>query len=109
VTWQSLFGGEPLDEIELLEDHPDPSTDPPQRGLPAIEADPVHHHLAGRRRHQAVQAPQQGGLAGTRAAEKRHELPGPDAEVDVDQSPGSARVGLPEAGDLDHAANPPER
>jgi hypothetical protein len=95
----------PIDEIELLKDHPDA---PARRAqLPVVERrenDAVQRHGAAVGLDETVDAAEQRRLAGTRRTDDEDGVGAVDGERHRAQRVVAGRVALVEAGDGEHAA-----
>ena len=88
-----LLAGQLGDQVEELEDEADVrAAEAREAALAlAVHANARDLDLAGVRAVEAAEQVQQRGLAGARAPEHRHELPGLDLDVDpVEHAPGRA-------------------
>ena len=84
---------EPLDQVELLEDHADVAALQPHLGIGELEqVDAVEHDLAAGRLDQPVDAADQRRLAGAARADDGEEVIGPEREAHPlqDLAPGVA-------------------
>ena len=88
--------GQPLHQVELLEDHADAPARGPQRPRVVTERLPPEDHLPRRRGNEAVHAAHEGRLAGAARPEDDDEFSRPDAEVHPRERLDTGLVALPE-------------
>src|SRR5207253_9622719 len=83
------------DEVELLKDHPDPATDPPQVGAARPgHIDAIEDDASARRFHEAIDRTKQRRFSRAREPDEDDELATLDLERHVVDGAGSARVDL---------------
>jgi hypothetical protein len=96
-----LADRQPRHHVVVLEDHRHLAPHAPQAGAARLDARAVDMDLALGGRAQAVDAAQQGGLAGARRAQHDQEFAGRHVEVDAAKGLEIA-IALGQASDLDH-------